>query len=90
MGAHSLGRTRKSNSGYEGSWTPTRENVFGNEFHRVLHDDIGLFHNEVCFHIIVLFLYVIISFALNTIFTSLCANLKNLVIGESETGRRWL
>ena len=36
MGAHSLGRARRGNSGYNGQWTPGRTNVFDNEFYSLL------------------------------------------------------
>ena len=78
MGAHSLGKTTKANSGYEGSWTPGRENVFDNEFHSVLETEIQFFFNKVCFYIIVLLVCIIILSTLNIIWTSSCAPLNFL------------
>lgn len=36
MGAHSLGRARRRNSGFNGLWTPGRTNRFDNEFYQLL------------------------------------------------------
>ena len=46
MGAHSLGRARKENSGYRFSWTPTRENVFDNEYYQLIYNFAPMFKNE--------------------------------------------
>ena len=49
MGAHSLGEAKRENSGYNGSWTPNRENVFDNEFYQGLSDKVfgaHLFKNK--------------------------------------------
>ena len=43
MGAHSLGRARRGNSGYNGQWTPGRTNVFDNEFYTTIYNDGELF-----------------------------------------------
>ena len=48
MGAHSLGRARTANSGYNGAWTPGRENTFDNEFYQLLVDANVTFRNRVC------------------------------------------
>ena len=47
MGAHSLGRMRTENTGYNGAWTPSRENTFDNEFYRLLVDQNVEFRNRV-------------------------------------------
>ena len=47
MGAHSLGRMRTENSGYNGAWTPSRENTFNNEFYQLLIDQSVEFRNRV-------------------------------------------
>ena len=47
MGAHSLGRARTENSGYNGAWTPGRENTFNNEFYQLLVDANMSFRNRV-------------------------------------------
>ena len=47
MGAHSLGRMRTENSGYNGAWTPGRENTFNNEFYQLLVDQDVEFRNRV-------------------------------------------
>lgn len=46
MGAHSLGRARTGNSGYNGAWTPGRENTFNNEFYQLLVDATMSFRNR--------------------------------------------
>ena len=46
MGAHSLGRAHKRNSGYRFSWTPTKEHVFDNEFYQLIRNFAHLYTNE--------------------------------------------
>ena len=52
MGAHSLGRATVANSGYNGPWTPTRENEFNNEFYQLLVNENVSFRNRVRFYTI--------------------------------------
>merc|ERR1711962_1361087 len=46
MGVHSLGGAQEKNSGYKGVWTPGRENVFDNEFHKLLDIEATLYRNQ--------------------------------------------
>ena len=47
MGAHSLGRAHKENSGYIRPWTPGREEVLDNELYRLLVENATQFINKV-------------------------------------------
>jgi hypothetical protein len=43
MGAHSLGKAKFANSGYDGVWIPLRETTFDNEMFITLKEHSGLF-----------------------------------------------
>ena len=47
MGAHSLGRAHKENTGYTRPWTPGREEVLDNEFFRLMIENGTQFVNKV-------------------------------------------
>ena len=47
MGAHSLGRAHKENSGYRAPWTPGREEVLDNELFRLMIENGTQFMNKV-------------------------------------------
>ena len=46
MGAHSLGRARKENSGYRFSWTPGKEHIFDNEMYQLMANFAPIYANE--------------------------------------------
>ena len=48
MGAHTLGGARYDYTGYNGSWTPTREAKFDNEYYTLMLEKAFIFENRVC------------------------------------------
>ena len=48
LGAHSLGRARRRNSGFGGQWTPGRLNRFDNEMYKLLLAPDIVYRNIVC------------------------------------------
>ena len=68
MGAHSLGRAKTENSGYDGSWTPDRETKFDNEMFEVLHHFPEFFENKVFIQLFIVFCIVLFNVLLYVIF----------------------
>lgn len=47
MGAHSLGRADRQNSGYSGTWTTDAGQLFNNEYYQLLINTDLTFNNVV-------------------------------------------